>query len=324
MGDPSGIGPQILAKALSKPSIANLAEFVVIGDRWVLDKFNPPSPRFRRVVRRNFSEDGQNSNIKIVDLNNVPHKNFSFGKISKEYGRASIEYINKAIELIKNKEIDCLITLPISKEAINLAGFKWAGHSEYLAYKTKRKDIVMMLANRFIGVSLVTRHIPLEKVASYLDKHKIYKTIIITYQALKKWFGIKEPRIAVCGLNPHASDGGLIGDQERQIIIPAINMAKRTIKHIDGPLPSDTVFLKAKDKIYNSVIAMYHDQALIALKVLDFDSGINITLGLTFVRTSPLHGTAFDIAKTNLAKPNSLIEAIKTAIVCTQNLKRAS
>lgn len=307
LGDPSGIGPQVLAQALSKPSVSNLAEFIIIGDRWVFDK----AQGLRHKAKR----------FSFIDLNNVSHKHFSFGKLKAEYGKASLEYIDKALELIKTKKIDCLITLPISKQAIKLAGFKWPGHSEYLAYLTGTDDFVMMLANKYIKTSLVTRHLPLDKVSSELSINKIYRTILLTHRALKKWFKIREPRLVVCALNPHASDGGSIGEEEKKIIIPAINMAKRVIKCIDGPLPCDAVFTKASDKVYDSAIAMYHDQALIPLKILDFNSGVNITLGLPFVRTSPLHGTAFDLAKKGSANPNPLIEAIKTAIKCTSNLK---
>ena len=315
LGDPSGIGPQIVAKALSKRNLRDLAQFVIIGDEWVFNKAQgaPCLPAGRKRKAQNF---------RFIDLNNVPHRNFSFGQIKAEYGKASIEYIDKAIELIKNKEVDCLVTAPISKEATSLAGFKWIGHSEYLAYSFDVEDMAMMLANRYIRTSLVTQHLPLEKVPSHLDKNKIYKVILLTYRALKEWFAIKEPRLAVCGLNPHASDGGLIGKEEKEIITPAINMAKNRIEHIEGPLPSDIAFLKAKNKAYDSVVAMYHDQALIPLKVLDFNSGVNITLGLPFVRTSPLHGTGFDIAGTELARPDSLIEAIRTAVKCTLNLKK--
>lgn len=316
LGDPSGIGPQIVAKALSKQNVRDLAQFVIIGDEWVFNKAQRAPCLTGRQAKR------KAQNFRFIDLNNVPHRNFSFGQIKAEYGKASIEYIDRAIELIKNKEVDCLVTAPISKEATSLAGFKWIGHSEYLAYSFDVEDIAMMLANRYIKTSLVTRHLPLEKVPFQLDKNKIYKVILLTYRALKEWFAIKEPRLAVCGLNPHASDGGLIGKEEKEIITPAINMAKNKIKHIEGPLPSDTAFLKAKNKVYDSVVAMYHDQALIPLKVLDFNSGVNITLGLPFVRTSPLHGTGFDIAGTGVACPDSLIEAIRTAVKCTLNLKK--
>lgn len=305
MGDPSGIGPSIIAKALKR--LGGLAKFVIIGDKWVFEK----------------AQDSRlkTQDLRFVDLDNVPHKNFKFGKIKAEYGRASIEYLDKALELIRNKQIDCLVTCPISKEAVNLAGFKVGGHTEYLAKRSDSKDFVMMLLNKELKISLVTRHTPLKDVPLQLSKVKLYKTILLTYKSLKELFLIKNPRIVVCGLNPHASDNGLIGKEENRIIKPVLRSFKTKIGFIDGPLAADVAISKAKQKEYDCVIAMYHDQALIPLKILDANTGVNITLGLPFVRTSPLHGTAFDIAANfTLANPASLMEAIKLAIRCTLNL----
>jgi len=301
IGDPSGIGPAITSKAMDK--IKGLADFVVIGDARLFNKIQ---------------------GYKFVNLDNLGHKHFEFGKIRAEYGRASIEYLDKAIELIKNKEVDCLVTCPISKEAINLAGFHYSGHTEYLARQTDIKDVVMMLLNNRLRFSLATRHISLKKVASELKQDVLYKTIFLTHQSLKKFFAIRNPRIVVCGLNPHASDNGTIGREENRVIKPVLNRLKRRSLHIDGPLSADIAIAKAYRKEYDCVIAMYHDQALIPLKLCGLHSGVNITLGLPFVRTSPLHGTAFDIASNYaFANPDSLIEAIELAVKCTANLKRA-
>jgi 4-hydroxythreonine-4-phosphate dehydrogenase len=308
IGDPSGIGPAITLKAVNR--LKNLAHFVIIADKWVLSRLSP-------IAYRLF-------NVRFIDLKNIPHKNFRFGLIRAEYGKASIEYLDKALELFENKEINCLVTCPISKEAINLCGFKYAGHTEYLAKCTHSKNIVMMLLNDKLKFSLVTRHIPLKDVALYLSNDILYKNISLAHTCLKKLFLIKEPRIVVCGLNPHASDKGLLGNEENRFIKPAIEKIKAELKaHIDGPLSADVAIHKAMKKEYDCVIAMYHDQAMIPLKLSGFDTGVNLTLGLPFVRTSPLHGTAFDIAKNpKLANPNSLIQAIRLAIKCTSNLKR--
>lgn len=308
IGDPSGIGPAITLKAI--PKLKRQAEFLVVGDAQVLNKAQ--------------SSKSKNKPFKLIDLKNVKPNGFSFGKIKAEYGRASIEYLDKALEMIKNKEIDCLVTAPISKEAINLAGYHYAGHTEYFSVRTQTKDTVMMLLNQYLKFSLVTRHIPLKKVALNLDPDKLYKTILVTYDSLKKLFCLNSPRIVVCGLNPHASDGGLIGREELQIIQPVVNRLKKIIPHLSGPLPADIAVAQAKIKRYDCVIALYHDQALIPLKLTGYDTGVNLTLGLPFIRTSPLHGTAFDIAgNSKLAKPDSLIEAIKLAIRCTLNLRKA-
>ncbi|MFZ2357547.1 MAG: 4-hydroxythreonine-4-phosphate dehydrogenase PdxA [Candidatus Omnitrophota bacterium] len=300
MGDPSGIGPEIIVKALEK--VQHLAEFVLIGDRWVFNQL--PAVRF-------------------INLCNIDHKKFRFGKVSAEYGRASIEYLDKAMELIKAKKIDCLVTAPISKEAINLAGFKFNGHTEYLKNRTKTKDIVMMLLNKQLKFSLVTRHIALKDVSASLKKrNELYKTILITHKSLRDLFSICNPHLVVCGINPHASDNGLIGNEENQMIKPVLARLRKVIKYIDGPLPADIAIKKANSGIYDCVIAMYHDQALIPLKLTGNDTGVNITLGLPFIRTSPLHGTAFDIAGTNIGNPSSMIEAIRVAVECTLNQKK--
>lgn len=306
-GDPSGIGPSIIAKALT--SIGGLAQFVIIGDKWV----------FAQAGAGSFSNL---RNIKFVDLNNVTHQKFKFGKISAEYGRASIEYLDKALELLVRDQIDCLVTCPISKKAINLAGYRYRGHTEYLAQKTGSRNLGMMLLNQDLRFVLVTRHIAIKEVPKSLTKNRIFSLAILAQESLKKLFLIKNPRIAVCALNPHASDNGLISDEESKIILPAIKKLRTKIRHIQGPLPADVAIAKAKNQEYDCVIAMYHDQALIPLKMLGSDTGVNLTLGLNFIRTSPLHGTAFDIAGTNLANPNALIAAIKLAARCTANLKK--
>ncbi|MDO8662818.1 MAG: 4-hydroxythreonine-4-phosphate dehydrogenase PdxA [Candidatus Omnitrophota bacterium] len=309
IGDPSGIGPVIVLKAINK--LSGLADFVVIGDSWVLSRI----PEIRN----------QKPEARFVDSNNVNHKKFSFGIIKAEYGRASIEYLDKALELLSNKEIDCLVTAPISKEAIAGAGFKYGGHTEYFLKKTGSAGVVMMLLNDKLKFSLVTRHIPLNKVSRALNKAGLRENILITYKSLVDFFGIKKPRIVLCGVNPHASDHGIIGNEELLILKPALKKIKRSIDgQIDGPFSSDVAILEASRGKYDCVIAMYHDQALIPLKLTGFDSGVNLTLGLPFVRTSPLHGTAFDIAKSpQLADPSSLIAAIKLAVKCASQLKRA-
>lgn len=308
MGDPAGIGPQIILKAMER--ISGLADFVVIGDKWLLDQFKTRKSKLR--IHR------------LIDLANVSRNNFSFGKIKAENGKASVEYLDKSIELLKNKEIDCLVTCPVSKEAIGLAGINgFSGHTEYLATRTNTKHFVMMLLNRRLKFSLVTRHIPLKDVAAELNTDKIARVIALTYRYAKELFLIKNPRIAVCGLNPHASDNGLLGKEENTIIKPALMRLVPVIRDIFGPLPADIAVQRAVGRKYDCIIAMYHDQALIPLKMLDAYRGVNLTLGLPFVRTSPLHGTAFDIAgKFDLANPASLIEAIRLALRCTSNQKK--
>jgi 4-hydroxythreonine-4-phosphate dehydrogenase len=309
LGDPAGIGPQVLCDALKCIKKPKDVEFIIIADKRILEKFKFPKRGFE-----------------IIDLHNVDVRKFSFGKIDPDYGKASIEYLKKAVELIKNKDIDCLVTLPITKESVIKAGFCWPGHTEYLKDEFKVKDVVMMLMNRYIKVSLVTRHLAIKEISQRLSKDEIAKTIILTYEGLKSWFNIKNPKLAVSALNPHASEGGIFGNEEKEVIIPAIKEAKDKIKGIKifGPLPCDALFFKAKEKMFDAVIAMYHDQALIPLKLLDFWHGVNITLGLPFVRISPLHGTALDIAGKEKASCLPLLEAIRIACLCTLNQRRTS
>ncbi|MBU1999013.1 MAG: 4-hydroxythreonine-4-phosphate dehydrogenase PdxA [Candidatus Omnitrophota bacterium] len=303
-GDPSGIGPEIIAKALEH--VAGRVNFTIIGDKRIFDYYKPSSPGL--------------PDYKFIDLNNVERNNFCFGKVRAEYGKASIEYLDKALGLIKEKEIDCLVTCPISKEATGLSGFTHAGHTGYLAQKTGSAFAVMMLVNKSLRMALLTQHLALNDVTRSLNQRLVVKTIELTNFGLKQLFRINKPRIVVCALNPHASDNGLIGNEERLILKPAL---KRLKISVSGPESADIAISKAYRGDYDAVIAIYHDQALIPLKLVDDRGGVNLTLGLDFIRTSPLHGTAFDIAGKNKASPVSLIEAIELAIKCTLNRRRA-
>lgn len=313
MGDPSGIGPEVIAKTLGLPRIRVLADFTVIGDRWIIEKYE--SKKAGKYKSRK---------VKFIDLQNVPRKGFEFGKVRAEYGRAALEYLDRAITLIKDNKIDCLVTAPVNKEAMNLAGVKFSGHTGYLARAFKSKDIRMMLFNRKLKVILLTQHIPLKEVSHHISVQEVLKTIRCADTNLKTLFGILRPRIAVCGLNPHASDNGTIGSEEKEKIIPAISAAQRQKIQVEGPFPADTIFNQAIAGKYACVLCMYHDQGLIPLKLTDFSHTVNLTLGLPFARTSPGHGTAFDIAGKNKADPQSFIQAVETAIQCAINLRKAS
>lgn len=310
IGDPSGIGPAITLKALK--ILKAEADITVIGNSFVLAKA-------ARLLKTN------NSCARLISLNNIQEKKFTFGKLNLENGRAALQYLDLALSLLKKNKIDCLVTCPISKEAINLAGAKFSGHTEYLSKKTGNNNLVMMLLNDKLKFSLLTRHIALGKVCTKLTRGIIEENISATIRGLRSLFSIKQPRIVVCGVNPHASDNGVIGTEELNVIIPALKILRKKIKGatIAGPLSADTAISRAAKGDYDCVIAAYHDQALIPLKLTGFDSGVNLTLGLPFVRTSPLHGTAFDIADNPvLANPNSLVSAIKLALQCTLNQKR--
>ncbi len=311
IGDPSGIGPAITLKALE--ILKGEADFTVIGNRFVLNK----AAKILKI---------RSLPAKLIDLNNVNPKNFTFGRLKAQNGKACLEYLDAALGLLKENKIDCLVTCPISKKAINLAGAGFSGHTEYLANNTGRKDLVMLLLNAKLKFSLVTRHVALKDVCGLLGRKVLRNNILKTIKGLESLFLIKKPRLVVCGVNPHASDSGVIGKEEERVIIPVIKSLKKKIKgaSITGPLSADAAILQAAKGNFDCVIAAYHDQALIPLKLTGFDSGVNLTFGLPFVRTSPLHGTAFDIAKKPAAAdPGSLIAAIKLAIKCASNQKKA-
>lgn len=310
-GDPSGIGPEIIAKAI--PRIGHLGELTIIGDRWVFSKVN----KLQIAI-----SDAQRGKLRFMDLNNVDRKSFRFGKVKAEYGRASLEYLDKAIGMSRHKEIDCLVTAPVSKEAISLTGKKFTGHTEYLKNATGTHDIVMMLVNKYLKISLMTRHVALSKVADMITAPALAKTIMITRKALQESFGIRKPSLVVCGLNPHASDNGVIGNQESMVITPALKILKKKTGCISGPISADVALAGVLEKRFDAAIAMYHDQALIALKISDKHSGVNLSLGLPFIRTSPLHGTAFDLAGKDSASPDSFIEACRLAVKCTLNQRK--
>jgi len=295
MGDPAGIGPEIILKALARQNSRRVS-FLVVGDSLLLK--NCPCP--------------------VVDMKNVDMKKFRYGKISAMCGKAAIEYIKKGVDIIKSGAADALVTAPISKEAANLAGFKWPGHTEYLAYLTATKKFCMMLAGGPLKVVLATRHIALKDVSRQLNTEEIYNSIILTANFLKKYFKIKNPKIAVSALNPHAGEGGMFSDEEKRIIMPAIKKAVgasgRSPLRIIGPLPADSLFYNAYKGAYDAEIVMYHDQGLIPLKMAARDIGVNITFGLPFARTSPAHGTAFDIAGKDMANSSSMAAAIDLAI----------
>ena len=224
-----------------------------------------------------------------------------------------IDYVLKAVELTAGRQVSAMVTCPISKELMHRAGYRFEGHTELLAHLTGTQDYVMMLAGDRLRVSLVTVHCALREVPGRLNKDLIVKTISITYRSLERDFGIEKPRVAVASLNPHAGEAGLFGPEDKTIVGPAVEAARDSGLPVEGPFPADTVFYHASTGRYDAVVAMYHDQGLIPLKLLHFSDAVNISLGLPIIRTSVDHGTAYDIAGKGVADPSSLIAAIKTA-----------
>ena len=316
MGYPAGIGPEVISETLASPRIRGLANFLIIGDEFVFRRaLRLTGSRLSyRIIRCDNDIDFSTGKVLFFDLSSMPDKNFSFGKVSPAYGKASIAYINKAVSLIQAGRADLLITGPIHKHAAELSGFKYSGHTEYLAHLTKTKKYAMMLSSAPLNVILVTTHIPIKDVSSKLRSKDIVDKLSLGYYHLKRYYGTSKPRIAVCGLNPHAGEAGLIGNEEKRTIAPAVKLAKAKGLNVEGPLAADGLFYDLLKGSYDAVLCMYHDQGLVALKMLGRNKSVNITLGLPFIRTSPGHGTALEIAGQGQADPGSMKQAIIEAV----------
>ena len=315
MGDPSGIGPEIILKSFENEGIRK-SRVVVIGDYKVMMKafilLNIKSFRLNRVLNISdciFSQELLN----VLDLGLITLDELHPGEVQAISGSAAFECIKRAVELVKNKEIDSIATAPLNKEALHLAGHNYPGHTEILATLSDTEDYAMLLYDKKLSVIHVSTHVSLLEAVTGLRRERIEKVIELADGAMRKLCS-SAPRIAVAGINPHAGENGLFGDEELKEIIPAVvNMKEKGI-NVVGPIPPDTVFLQAINGKYDVVIAMYHDQGHIPLKLLGFNSGVNITVGLPFIRTSVDHGTAFEIAWKGKASEESMVEAIRLAI----------
>ena len=241
------------------------------------------------------------------------------GKPTVEGGKAMVDYIISAVDMTQKGELEAMVTCPISKILMHQAGYGYEGHTQLISHLTDTHDYVMMLAGERLRVALVTIHCPLKEVPALLDQELVYKTIIITAKALREDFGFEKPRLAVAALNPHAGESGLFGSEEEEIIGPAVSRARDEGYSVAGPFPADTLFHKAASGQFEAVVAMYHDQGLIPLKLLHFSDAVNVTLGLPIIRTSVDHGTAYDIAGTGRADESSLKAAIRMAASMVKN-----
>jgi 4-hydroxythreonine-4-phosphate dehydrogenase len=309
MGDPVGIGPEIVVKAHHEKRMFKVARPVVLGDKNILFDIIETIKSPLKIREISNPDEYLEGYINLINLSSI--KGINFGKPDHETARAAFRYIEEGARLAVYNNISAITTSPINKEAMKLIGFPYPGHTEMLAHFTKSKEYVMMMIGGKIRVSLVTIHIPLKDVTHVLTTERILSTIRITYNALKGYFSIANPKIAVASLNPHAGEGGIFGNEERNIILPAINSCRRdTDIDVYGPLPADSLFYQLKKGFYDAAICMYHDQGLIPVKLLNFHDAVNITLGLPIIRTSVDHGTAYDIAGKGIADPRSLIKAI--------------
>jgi len=316
MGDPAGIGAEVIVKALADPVLRHRARYVIYGMNEMLhyaadlaefDVFWWRSPFDGRM--RGYPHD-----VVVVDYDQYSMLGSATRGPSKMGGEASMRFCVDAIDVAMKGIVDAVVTAPIAKESWKLAGYGYPGHTELFAHRTGARRFNMMFAGGPLKVVLATVHIPLMGLWNKLNIGAVFQPIEMVHEALVNWFDIPKPRIAVAGVNPHASENGQFGDEEERIISPAILMARDQGIDVSGPYPPDTVFIAARDGKYDAVVAMYHDQGLIPVKLLAFDQAVNLTLGLPIVRTSPDHGTAFDIVGRNRANPGSMRAAIELAI----------
>lgn len=321
MGDPVGIGPEIIHKALCNPSIYEICKPLVIGDYNILKDAGRAIDSSLDIHVLNNKDEGRFSYgaIDMISVSDLDVDQIEMGQPDANTGAAMIKYITTAIDLALKKNTAAVVTGPINKVAMKLAGSRFHGHTELLAHTTDTEKFMMMMYGSKLSVVLVTIHIPFADIKKELTSEKIIDTITVTGQSLKERFGLENPRIAVAALNPHAGEDGLFGDEETEIITPAIEKARRLGYDITGPVPPDTVFLHAANGHFDVVVCMYHDQGLIPFKMIHFEDGVNTTLGLPIIRTSVDHGTAYDIAGMGKADPGSLIEAIKLAALQAGN-----
>ena len=319
MGDPAGIGPEVALKvALKKPSRCRL---VVLGDLGVLrdtvkrfglqvtpSAWEPTLP-YPRIAQT----------LPVIELSHLDVAQRQPGNPTPIGGENSYRYVEAAVRLAQANVLQGIVTAPISKAMWHAAGRDYPGHTELLASLTHTPDIRMMLVGNRLRVILVTTHLALSQVPGALSSERILKTIRITVEHLARFHGIVRPRLAVAGLNPHAGEAGAFGDEEKQIIAPAVQQARAQGLTAEGPFPADTVFVRATRGEFDGVICLYHDQGLIPLKLLSWEDGVNVTIGLPIVRTSPDHGTAFDIAGQGKADPRSMHAALRLAVHMTQH-----
>jgi len=296
MGDPAGIGPEVLLALLKRPPSS--VSISVVGDlAWL------------KLLSRRLRIQPPWSAYHWVDVPNVP-LGLKQGKVQAAAGRAARDYLQEAVRRIKLGQADALVTAPVSKEAIVRAGISWIGHTEFLAESFRCQTVMMFITKEF-RVSLVTTHVALRELPKIITTSRVKKVLAMTQEALARNFGIRHPRIALAALNPHGGEGGLFGQEEKRILLPAVRAFKGTIA---GPLPADSLMEQAHRGLYDAVVALYHDQALIPVKLIGWAEAVNVTLGLPFIRTSPVHGTAFDLAGTGRADSRSMRAAIELAI----------
>ncbi len=314
MGDFNGIGPEVTLKSILHPRVRRACIPLLVGS---IDVYSYYAKRLRVQVTlkevEGFDSNVHGNAVPVYEIHKFRVPKVHPGSLSAEAGKYAGEAITAAAGFCAEGIADGMVTAPIAKETMYAAGYKFPGHTEMLAHLTRTKQFMMMLVAARLRVGLVTIHAPLKRVPGLVSRERIRQIAHLMNRSLREDFGIRRPRIAVLGMNPHAGEGGMLGDEELSMITPAIRALRRSRVLLDGPFPADGFFGARSDKRYDGVIAMYHDQGLVPLKLLGFAQGVNYTAGLPIVRTSPDHGTAFAIAGRGIADPSSMIEAILLA-----------
>lgn len=317
MGDPAGIGPEVILKAATVNDVRGDAAIVVFGDAGVLRRASRDFSIDVEVVEVQKPSDAtahQGTRVlPVLSVSRLSPDDYAWGRPSPSTDAAQVAFIEKAFEAVWASDAHAIVTAPINKVSLSRAGAQWPGHTEMLAALAGGMRPLMMLAGPSLKVVPITTHIPLRNVPERLSEELVVYAITVVHQAFQLHFGRRRPRIAVAGLNPHAGENGLFGEEEARIIQPAIDDAKTQGIHVQGPFPADTIYQRAVAGEFDVVIGMYHDQALIPIKMLDFDKAVNVTLGLPIIRTSVDHGTAYDIAGSGVASANSMIAAMRLA-----------
>ena len=324
LGDYNGIGPEVILKALMNNRILEICTPVIYGSQRVFGFYR------KALDLKDWTLNNINSvqqvNHKLTNLISCfddKATDVTPGKVASEAGAGALACLQRATEDLKSGAIDAVVTAPINKHNIQSETFKFPGHTEYFTEALEAKESLMFLVSDVLRVGVVTGHIPLGKVRGAINQEKITQKLSLMLNSLKNDFGIQKPKIAVLGLNPHAGEDGLLGDEEKTTIIPVLEQFKKKGNLVFGPFPADGFFGAAQFKHYDAVLAMYHDQGLIPFKYISFENGVNFTAGLSAVRTSPDHGTAYDIAGKNTASESSMLHAIFTAIDVVKNRKEA-
>ncbi|MBP6671910.1 MAG: 4-hydroxythreonine-4-phosphate dehydrogenase PdxA [Bacteroidetes bacterium] len=313
IGDFNGVGPEVTLKSIASKEVQKRIQPVLIGSMEIFRYYAQQLKLDLELVEADSAKKIKSGTIPVITIQPVTMKQMQIGKTAPDAGVCAGISIERAIKMCMEKEADAMVTAPVSKEALHFAGYNFPGQTEMLAMLTRSDRVTMMLLSSTMRVALATVHIPIRKVSENLFIDRIVEKLDTVSTSLKNDLGIAKPSIAVLGLNPHAGENGAIGTEEREVIIPAIKKAQEKGINAVGPFPADGFFATRSYKNYDAILAMYHDQGLIPLKMSGFDEGVNFSAGLKIIRTSPDHGTAFDIAGKNMANPGSMTAAIELA-----------